>query len=323
LNNGLVNQHITALCKSQDHLFASAYFANFWFDHQSSLYSSADNGQNWTNTGFQYQDFSGSSSLVTGGNKVITGLMYSLYPVSMTDDNGVTWSDVCSGLPYETIIQYMTIQDSMVYAAVNLSTKGNGSQYGSGIWKCALSDMKAFRLSPDTLLIDQEAGSTASLSISSSNPWSVEGSLVDWLSANKVSGQGTDQIIFTATKANPYDPPRYFPLDFVSNGQTRHLIIVQAGKLAGIGEKNLSGFKIYPNPCNSDLSFSFRLAKNDNVKISICNLTGQTVDVITSQEYATGVYQIKSDISNLAPGSYICTFRTSDYTTSAKLMVVK
>ena len=217
----------------------------------------------------------------------------------------------------------MTIQDSSVYVAISLSNYAYYYQDGSGIWKCPLSDMKAFRLSPDTLLIDQEAGSSASLSISSSNPWSVEGTLIDWLSADKVSGQGSDHIVFTATKANPYDPPRYFPLDFVSSGETRHLIIVQAGKLAGIDEKNLAGFRIYPNPCNSDLSFSFGLAKNDNVKISICNLTGQTVDVITEQEYAPGSYQIKSDISNLAPGSYICTFRTSDYTTSMKLMVVK
>ena len=50
---------------------------------------------------------------------------------------------------------------------------------------------------------------------------------------------------------------------------------------------------------------------------------GQTVDVITNQEYAPGAYQIKSDISNLTAGSYICTFSTSDYTTSAKLLVVK
>jgi photosystem II stability/assembly factor-like uncharacterized protein len=155
LNNGLVNPHITALCKSQDHLFAAAYYPDLWLEHQSVIYSSVDNGQSWSNTGFEYQDYSGSSSLVTGGNKVVTGLMHSLYPVSMTDDNGVTWSDVSSGLPYESNVQFMAIHDSTVYAAINLSTYGNGNQYGSGIWKCPLSDMKAFRLSPDTLLIDQ------------------------------------------------------------------------------------------------------------------------------------------------------------------------
>ena len=249
INNGLDYFHVKAIGTNENFLFVSAYFSGW--DNLAAIFRSADGGESWMKTGMEYSDNSYSSSFVTDGGKVITGVLYGEIQAYLTDDNGITWSAVNTGLPGECSIQSMSIMDSVVYASVldyiSYPTRG------SGIWKRPLSEMIAFRLLPDTLLLGRDAGSTAALGISSSTPWILEGFFPDWFSANKFNGLGSDQIIFTAIKANPYEPPRYFQLDFLSAGVSRHLIIVQDGKLLGIDETDREGFRVYPNPTSGSI----------------------------------------------------------------------
>jgi hypothetical protein len=82
-------------------------------------------------------------------------------------------------------------------------------------------------------------------------------------------------------------------------------------------------FRVYPNPCNSDITISFELENTEKVTISIFNLVGQTEGIITDQNYPSGKHQLKSNITNLSPGSYICTFKSGDFLTSGKLTVIR
>jgi hypothetical protein len=82
-------------------------------------------------------------------------------------------------------------------------------------------------------------------------------------------------------------------------------------------------FRLYPNPCNSDITISFELENTEKVTISICNIVGQSEGIITDQNYPSGKHQLKSNVSNLSPGSYICTFKAGDILTSGKLTVIR
>jgi uncharacterized delta-60 repeat protein len=79
----------------------------------------------------------------------------------------------------------------------------------------------------------------------------------------------------------------------------------------------------YPNPSNNSLNIAFELKNNEKVTISIYNLVGQAEGIITDQNYSSGKHQLKCNVSNLASGSYICTFKAGDFLTSEKLTVIR
>jgi hypothetical protein len=149
------------------------------------------------------------------------------------------------------------------------------------------------------LIIARDAGSTATLTITSSTPWVVNGSLTDWLSASSFSGQGTGQILFTATKANPYDPPRFFPLDISSCGITRHLTIEQGGKLTGMTELSKSGLWIYPNPTSGKIIIQSPLSADN---LTVFRSQGEIVleqslvdskSILDLSSFGKGIYYIR------------------------------
>ena len=83
----------------------------------------------------------------------------------------------------------------------------------------------------------------------------------------------------------------------------------------------LVGF--YPNPCNSNTTIRFELQKAEKVNISICNLVGQSVGIISDQFYQSGKQDVKCNISNLSPGSYIIKFKAGDFLSAGKLTVIR
>jgi len=82
------------------------------------------------------------------------------------------------------------------------------------------------------------------------------------------------------------------------------------------------GFSVYPNPCKSNIIIDFELQKASNVTIAIYNLIGQEVGMITNQDYSSGKHELKCSV-NLLPGSYLCSYKTDDFLTTQKLMVIR
>jgi hypothetical protein len=79
----------------------------------------------------------------------------------------------------------------------------------------------------------------------------------------------------------------------------------------------------YPNPCNKNITIAFELKNNEKVTISIYNIVGQPEGIITDRNYSSGEHQLKCNVSNLSPGSYIYTFKAGDFLTSGKLAVIR
>jgi len=109
-----------------------------------------------------------------------------------------------------------------------------------------------------------------------------------------------------------------------SNGVA--LFDAQYSTWTGVTENNMPNqmvFQVYPNPCNSNITVSFDLPNPSDVSITIYNLMGQTAGVITNQNYTSGKYQLKCNVANLLPGSYICSFRAGEVVSTAKLTVIR
>jgi len=94
----------------------------------------------------------------------------------------------------------------------------------------------------------------------------------------------------------------------------------------GISENNATNenlsLQIYPNPCKSNIIVDFELQKASNVTISIYNLVGQPAAMITNQNFSSGKHELKCSV-NLLPGSYLCSYKTDDFLTTQKLMVIR
>ncbi|GJQ61730.1 MAG: hypothetical protein SCALA702_07830 [Melioribacteraceae bacterium] len=61
----------------------------------------------------------------------------------------------------------------------------------------------------------------------------------------------------------------------------------------------------YPNPFNPSTSISFALPVESSVKLSIFNMVGEEVAVVSDQNFNAGLYNVKFDASNFSSGVYI------------------
>jgi len=79
----------------------------------------------------------------------------------------------------------------------------------------------------------------------------------------------------------------------------------------------------YPNPFNPNTTIKFSMPVDDNVEIKIFDLLGREVGVILNQKMNAGQHEIKFDGSNLSSGIYFYTMKTSRFTDTKKMVLVK
>lgn len=77
----------------------------------------------------------------------------------------------------------------------------------------------------------------------------------------------------------------------------------------GVSENNIGNVVAYPNPANNLLTVEFELANSTTVELKISDITGKEVVRILPGNYAQGKNIVRTDISTLAEGMYICTMR--------------
>jgi hypothetical protein len=80
---------------------------------------------------------------------------------------------------------------------------------------------------------------------------------------------------------------------------------------------------VFPNPAETKSTFSFNLSRTERVSITLFSITGQELFVITDKSYYVERSQVTLDVSTLPAGSYFYTFRTEDYLTTGKIIVIK
>ena len=84
----------------------------------------------------------------------------------------------------------------------------------------------------------------------------------------------------------------------------------------------------YPNPFNPSTSISFGLPEASQVKLSVYNLLGETVDVLVNSDMSAGFHSVNWNASNLASGIYFYTIEAhsvngKDFNVVKKMMLLK
>ena len=81
--------------------------------------------------------------------------------------------------------------------------------------------------------------------------------------------------------------------------------------------------RIYPNPFNPSTSIIFGVPEVAKVMITIYNIRGQKVEVLSSQVYTPGYHRVRWDASTNASGIYFVTMKSDQFFKSQKIALVK
>ena len=87
-----------------------------------------------------------------------------------------------------------------------------------------------------------------------------------------------------------------------------------------VPEQVINNFKAEPNPANVLINFSYELINNENVELSIYDITGKEVYKI-NQIQSKGNHQIKINTQNLNEGFYITKLNCKEHIERCKILV--
>jgi len=79
----------------------------------------------------------------------------------------------------------------------------------------------------------------------------------------------------------------------------------------------------YPNPFNPTTVINFSLPKSSLVTLKVYNLLGQEVALLVNEVLSPGTHNAKFDAGNLSSGIYVYVLKTSNFTASKKMVLVK
>jgi hypothetical protein len=79
----------------------------------------------------------------------------------------------------------------------------------------------------------------------------------------------------------------------------------------------------YPNPFNPATTISFVVGRSGFVSLKVFDVTGKEVATLVSEQKETGEYTVPFDASGLSSGIYLYSLRSSDYTASNKMVLMK
>lgn len=79
----------------------------------------------------------------------------------------------------------------------------------------------------------------------------------------------------------------------------------------------------YPNPFNPTTNIKFDIAKSTFVELSIFDSRGSEVDKMVNEKLSPGSYQYEFNASNLPSGAYFYRLKTSEFTETKRMMLIK
>jgi len=79
-------------------------------------------------------------------------------------------------------------------------------------------------------------------------------------------------------------------------------------------------FTIFPNPANDLLTIQLSLEKPEQVRVTVLNVAGQQMAMVTDDRPKAGVYQAEIDISNWTAGVYLCRIQIGNETVTKKII---
>ncbi|OPZ78027.1 MAG: hypothetical protein BWY77_01584 [bacterium ADurb.Bin431] len=79
----------------------------------------------------------------------------------------------------------------------------------------------------------------------------------------------------------------------------------------------------YPNPFNAATMIHFSLPREENVVITLFNISGQKITTLLDQRMNAGHHQVLLDGSDLATGVYLCQLTAGSFSKSIKIALLR
>jgi PKD repeat protein len=83
----------------------------------------------------------------------------------------------------------------------------------------------------------------------------------------------------------------------------------------------LFNLSVFPNPASESISVAFDLLENKKVEITLNDVLGKTVKVISPQSLEQGAHALTMPVNELSKGIYFMTIITNDVTTTKKIII--
>ena len=111
------------------------------------------------------------------------------------------------------------------------------------------------------------------------------------------------------------------------------VIIFGTMTASAVNNEQLTGFKgnpdkfilnqNYPNPFNPSTVLSYNLKTDAEVKLTVFNLVGQSVQVLVNGFQPAGYYEVTFDATDLPAGIYLYKLQVGEYSSVKRMTLVK
>jgi hypothetical protein len=175
-------------------------------------------------------------------------------------------------------------------------------------------------VTPQNQNVSAPSGST-SFSVTSNLDWLVT-SDTSWCTITP-SGTGNGTIVANFS-TNPGQQARTAHIQIISPQVSpsvlqQNVTVTQAKPNIGIGENNLSGVKIYPNPTKGVFRIVPANGNAGNLDVTVESLNG----IVILKKECRGEKEYTIDLSQSAEGTYNIILKTENETIVRKLVIIK
>jgi hypothetical protein len=144
-----------------------------------------------------------------------------------------------------------------------------------------------------------------------------------WEKIGFIPGHGTSTVVNNYSYIDKITPGEYYYKLKQIDTDNSFYFSSSINVTVNLSGKNFSLNQNFPNPFNSMTLISFFLPLSGNTKITLYNISGQELCVITHQYYNEGSHSITFDANSLPAGLYIYKMETGNFQQIRKMMVLK
>jgi len=227
-------------------------------------------------------------------------------------DNGVTWTEINTGLYVNVPPNAITINDS---DQIFIGTDGMGvyrSADAGETWNfCGIENkaITSIHCGKNGLVIAGTERDETYLSGDNGVTWKriAEGiSLTHIVSAVYISKSG---YIFAGT----WGGGLYRSINKVTSYEENEITAI----------KDYALLQNYPNPFNPETVISYRLPQSGKVTLKVYDPVGNEVATLVNQEQTAGRHEVSFEAGHLTSGVYICQIRAGEFVKTIKMSMVK
>lgn len=312
---------------------------------EHGLYSSSNNGVNWSLTSLAGSDV---RALAKDNNGNLYAGLFGL-GVFKSTNNGATWTMINNGLTSLAIHSIVVNQSNEIF----VGTLGGGvysSVDGGTNWNhkpMSYNFVWALASAPNGNLYAGTYGNGVYRSTDNGNSWVKSSSYpANYVYALSVDGNGNlyassweAGVFVTNITTNTWQSVGLggFGVSSVmvnsmnnavfagtSNGAVLKLNDSPTGVNGNVEiPNNFSLEQNYPNPFNPATTIEFSIASREQVTLNIYNVLGELVETLVNEQLEAGTYKINFSGINLTSGMYIYHIQAGNFSSSKKMMLVK